>query len=217
GGRGCLDDHWHWDLELHDEHVAWPETFNGSRGVGGVEPRVGARRDGDHVLAVRADKDQCGAGRGCVIRLDTGRVHAVGSEILDESWTKIIAAHTTHQGDLATEASRSDRLVCALATRVAAEPLAENRLAGPGQAWHRQNEIDVQAAQHKNSGQRFDWRQGLRLSVGLAVGGWGYRAPHGTGDDNDGQQIRQHAKKLKRDVHAGNLDAATERLGAREQ
>ena len=59
--------------------------------------------------------------------------------------------------------------------------------------------------------------RGLRLSVGLAVGGWGHRAPHGTGDDNDGQQIRQHAEELKWYVHAGDLDPATECLGTSKQ
>ena len=63
----------------------------------------------------------------------------------------------------------------------------ENGLPGPGQAWHCHDEVHVQTAQHKDSGQRFDRRQGLCLSVGLAVGRGRDRAPHGTGDDNDGQ------------------------------
>src|SRR6266581_386032 len=93
----------------------------------------------------------------------------------------------TDHRDPPAEASRGDRLGRALAARVAAEPLAENRLAGLRQVWHGHDEVHVEAAQHKNPGQRFDRWQDLRLPIGLAVCRWGHRAPHGTGDHDDGQ------------------------------
>ena len=104
-------------------------------------------------MALRANKDQCHAGGRRIIRLDAGCIDTVGREILDEPWGKVIGADPTDHRGSATEAGRGDRLVRALATRVAAEPLAENRLAGLGQVWHGHDQVHVQAAQHENSGQ----------------------------------------------------------------
>ena len=187
GGHGRRRDDCHGDLELHDEHIARLKPGHRALDIERVEPAVGAWRDGDHVLTLRADKDQCGAGGGRIIPLDAGCVHAVGREIRDEFCTKVIGAHPANHADLATEAGRGDGLVRALAPRVAAEAIAQNRLAGPRQVRDFHDQVHVQAAQHKNSGRRFDRWQGLCLSVGLAVGRGGHGAPHGTGDDDDGQ------------------------------
>jgi hypothetical protein len=105
-------------------------------------------------LTAGLDVDQGGTGRRRRITHDTRRVHVIDIKILDESRTKVIVADAAHHGHLAAEASRGDRLVCALAARVTRETIAEDRFAGVRQTQNGYDKIHVKAAQDDNSGRQ---------------------------------------------------------------
>src|SRR5687768_10612026 len=89
---------------------------------------VCSRRDGDLVLTVSIDDDQCRAGRHVTQSHEAIDVHALPAQRLSLGEPEFVVAHRADKGDCRTKSRRGDGLVRTLTTVVTGERAAGDRL-----------------------------------------------------------------------------------------
>jgi hypothetical protein len=108
-----------------------------------ANPSIGARRDGDQILATLLHDDQRNAGWLVGVTLNRRGVHAVGGERLQQQVAEGILADAANQAHQAAEARGRHGLIGAFATGKGAEPVAEYRLRRPRQARYGYHQVRV--------------------------------------------------------------------------
>ncbi len=133
-------------FQLHDQYPGFGNGWPGRIDHLGRQPRIGAGRDDDHVLAVLGDEN-IGDTRGdAVERRDMGRIDPVGHQIGYRLAGKAVVADGSDHARHGAQPGAGHRLVQSLAADGHGHVAAGDRLVRLRQAGDPQNEIDIGAA-----------------------------------------------------------------------
>jgi hypothetical protein len=116
-----------------------------------TERCVGAAGDGNAVLAVRVDQDECDTGRFTFDPQQASEVDPLGLEGCARRRSKRVAANGANEGRFGTETSGGDGLIPALPAVMLRKPTPNDRLTGARQVPDRDNEVDVDRADDDDS------------------------------------------------------------------
>ena len=133
------------DLEAQQRDAAVRRAQRRLDGIA-AELGVGARGDGDLVLARVVDHDQRDPGRAALEPPDPGDVDPLGLEQRQRLLAEVVVADGGHHPHARAEARRRHGLVGALAAAVALERPARHRLARARERRRGDDEIDVDRA-----------------------------------------------------------------------
>ena len=116
-----------------------------------VDVLVGARGDGDLVLALRVDDDERHARGLAPERDDADRVDVLAAQVVDGGAPEVVVADRAHERDVRTGARRGHRLVGALPAGVTGVAAAGHRLARAGQPGGGDDQVDVDGADDEDA------------------------------------------------------------------
>ena len=146
GQRGRGQDRVEGDLERQEDGPCRGDRRPGLAHVGRRQGRVGARSDGDAVLAVGRDEDQSGPGGPDRVADHEFRADPIGRPARRGPLGKDVPPDPGDQGHVASRSCGADGLIGPLAAGGHEELAAQHGLARPGDAIQPDDHVGVRAA-----------------------------------------------------------------------